>query len=76
LASPTNFDSARTDPCASVRLRYTVQASGTMISIPTKIIAGAAKSHFRCRFAQAEYDCHAVGLVVTMTVMGYLALVA
>ncbi|GAA1777764.1 hypothetical protein GCM10009712_26810 [Pseudarthrobacter sulfonivorans] len=43
---------ARTEPCESVRLRYRVQASGKIIRMPTKAIAGAANSHLRCLLAQ------------------------
>src|SRR3954453_23025673 len=49
-----NSVAARTAPWESVRLRYRVHASGKTIRTPTKIIAGAAKSHLRCRLAQAE----------------------
>src|SRR6478752_4681539 len=49
-----NSVAARTEPCESVRLRYRVQASGKTIRMPTKAIAGAAKSHLRCAFAQSE----------------------
>src|SRR5215207_11267084 len=51
---PMKSVAARTEPCESVRLRYRVHTSGKTIRTPTKIMAGAAKSHLRCRFDQAE----------------------
>src|SRR6266536_4370492 len=50
-----NSDSALTDPSASVRLRYTVHASGKMISAATNAIAGAAKTHLRWSLAQRAH---------------------
>ena len=46
----------------------------TQMYAPTNIIAGAAKSHLRWRFAQAEYAFLAVAFVVTVTVIVYLTL--
>src|SRR5689334_21685017 len=45
---------ARTEPSASVRLRYSVQPSGKMISTATKAMAGPANSHLRWRLAQRD----------------------
>src|SRR5699024_8616782 len=44
----------RTEPFASVRLRYRVQPIGKQISTAVNAIAGAANNHFRCWFAHRE----------------------
>src|SRR5690554_4124733 len=47
-------DSARTEPEASVTLRYSVQPTGNAMSSAVKIMAGAARTHFRCLLAHWE----------------------
>ena len=54
MSKPMNSKGLRTEPRESVKLKYSVQASGNIKRSATNIIAGAEKTHLMFRFIHRE----------------------